>query len=319
MRVAGGFKKPVSKYLMARGMGLCVLFFVILLSLSGCIAWKGLIVDYSDNQLPQGGLALVHLNKTSTGKTPVSGAFNGGETLIVESVDGPWAIIAADLESKPGAYHIIFSEGGKEVSSEIRVTSGDFGTDRITLPSNMVEFDEAALLRIDREKKILEKALGASAKRRLWTRTFVMPITGRISGAFGERRILNGAPRSPHGGLDIAAPGGTPVRASGGGRVAFTGNFFFYGNFVLVDHGLGLFTLYAHLRSINVKKGEIVKAGQTLGLVGATGRATGPHLHFAVMVGRARVSPQGFIDLTARLERLMAGAELKSGGAVQEK
>jgi len=170
----------------------------------------------------------------------------------------------------------------------------------------MVEFDKKTLARIKKEKKILETVQSASSKEKLWTSPFVMPLKGRISGTFGERRILNGSPRSPHGGLDIAAPAGTAIVSAGGGRVAYIGNFFFYGNFVVVDHGLGLTTLYAHMSSALVKKGQIVRAGQDLGLVGSTGRATGPHLHFALRIGETRVSPKGFVAVTKRLTQLMA-------------
>ncbi|MFQ5480652.1 MAG: M23 family metallopeptidase [Thermodesulfobacteriota bacterium] len=315
MRVNASLNKGPCKSYGGRSAFLKVLFLsTILISLNSCITLKGLNLDYSDNRLTQGGLALAHLSG-ARGEDPITGTFNGGETLIVKTdKGGAWAIVAADLESEPGRYHLIFKKGNKRISSAIRLVSGDFGTDRISLPADKVEFDEATLLRIEKERKIIEGVLGTSAKRRLWNKAFIMPLTGRISGAFGQRRILNGSPRSPHGGLDIAAPGGTPVLASGGGCVVFTGNFFFYGNLVVIDHGLGLFTLYAHLSTINVKKGEAVKAGQVIGLVGATGRATGPHLHFAIRLGRARLSPRAFIDLTARLARLLAGDSIRGAG-----
>ncbi len=283
---------------------------LVLILLNSCMAVKGLEVDFSDSRLAQGELALVHL-KGPVSDEPVSGRFKGGKTMIIKTKKGgnggAWAIVAADLESEPGTYYIIFTEGEKKISTSVRLVSGEFGTDRITLPSHMVEFDKKTLSRIKREKERLSALLAASSKQRLWSGPFILPLKGRISGAFGQRRILNGSPRSPHGGIDIAAPTGRPVAAAGGGRVAYVGNFFFYGNFVLVDHGLGLSTLYAHMSSTLVKKGQLVEAGQPLGLVGATGRATGPHLHFALRVGTARVSPLAFIALTERLTRLMRG------------
>lgn len=285
-----------------------VLSFILIVS-NSCMLWKGMEVDFSDNTVPQGGLALVHLSSGGPGPLgALSGVFKGGGTVVAEeSGGGAWAIVAADLESEAGYYHIIFKRGGKKISTRIRLVSVDFGTDRITLPRDMTEFDEPTLKRIKRESEVLDKVWAASAPARLWKGPFIMPLTGRISGTFGKRRILNGEERSPHGGLDIAAPRGAAVKASGGGRVAFVGNFFFYGNVVVLDHGLGVFTLYAHLDSILVKKGEALKAGQPVGYVGATGRATGPHLHFAVLVGRARVSPSGFIGLTRRLTRILDG------------
>jgi len=288
---------------------------LLLILLSSCMTVKGLEVDFSDSRLAQGELALVHLKGPVSG-TSISGKFKGGETIIVKSKKGrgAWAIVAADLESEPGPYYIIFKKGEKKISTSLRIVSGEFGTDRITLPREMVTFDKKTLARIKREKETLKAALAVSSKKRLWSGPFIMPLKGRISGAFGQRRILNGSPRSPHSGLDIAAPAGTPIVAAGRGRVAFVGKFFFYGNFVVLDHGLGLSTLYAHMSSTLVKKGELVKVGQPIGRVGATGRATGPHLHFAVRVGKARVSPRGFIGLTKRLAGLMSGtSSLKRG------
>jgi len=304
------------KACIGRGLAMPGLFlFAVLILLNSCIAIKGPEVDFSDSRLAQGELALVHL-KGLNPAVPIRGRFKGGNIMVIESKTGEaWAVVAADLESEPGTYHIIFTEGTGEISSSVRLVSGEFGTDRITLPSGMVNFDKKTLARIKREKDTLKDIMANTSKRRLWSGPFVLPLKGRISGAFGQRRILNKSPRSPHGGLDIAAPRGTPVVSAGGGRVAYVGRFFFYGKFVLVDHGLGLFTLYAHLNSTDLKKGEAVKAGQTIGRVGATGRATGPHLHFAVSIGGARVSPLGFIALTERLTRLMAGKPVKGGAS----
>ncbi len=281
----------------------------LLFLLDSCLAGRSLEVDFSDARLPQGGLALIHMRDPLPG-TPVEGAFKAGKTVIIKTKKGgTWAIVAADLESVPGRYYITFRRGKKEISTSLRLVSGDFGTSRIHLPPDMVEFDEETLARIKREKAELEAALSSSISGRLWKGPFIMPLKGRVSGSFGERRILNGQPRSPHSGLDIAAPAGTPVKAAAAGQVAFTGTFFFYGNFVVIDHGLGVFTLYAHLKSTTVKKGDKIKKGEAIGLVGSTGRATGPHLHFALTINGARVSPQGFIAITERLSGLMAGTK----------
>jgi murein DD-endopeptidase MepM/ murein hydrolase activator NlpD len=284
-------------------------FFLLLLLvlLSSCLGRRGLEVDFSDGRLAQGGLALLHLSVPRSDE-PIATAFKGGRAVVLRTENGgAWAIVAADLETEPGRYYITFRQGRNEISTSVRIVSGEFSTSRIRLPKGMVEFDKKTLARIEREKKELSAVFATSAKKRLWRKPFIMPLKGRISGEFGERRILNGNPRSPHGGLDIAAPAGTPVRAAAAGRVAFTGKFFFYGNFVVIDHGLGVFTLYAHLDSILVKKGEPVTGGQTVGLVGSTGRATGPHLHFAVTIGGVRISPDEFIAVTARLMRLVSG------------
>ena len=127
------------------------------------------------------------------------------------------------------------------------------------------------------------------------TLAFVTPVEGRISSPFGKRRILNGQPRSPHSGLDIAAPEGTPIKAAAAGSVRATGDYFFNGNTVLIDHGQGLITMYCHLSEIKVALNAPVEQGEIIGLVGQTGRVTGPHLHFSVNLNQARVDPALFI------------------------
>ena len=302
-----------------RGLGACpralraLAAASLLIVLASCAGTRGLVVDYSDSRLEQGGLALLHIGGRVL-ERPLQGSFRGGGVAVVpHGRTGAWAIVGADLESEPGRYYITFRRGREEFSSSIRIVSGEFRTARIRLPREMVEFDEEARARIGREKKRLLAVLSRVTPRRLWKGPFIMPLRGRTTGEFGERRVLNGEQRSPHGGLDIAAPAGTPVRAAARGRVALRGSFFFYGNFVVLDHGLGVYTLYAHMEKVLVKEGDPVDKGQTIGLVGATGRATGPHLHFAVSLGGARVSPEAFIATTRRLERLMEEAGAREG------
>ncbi|HHL39774.1 MAG TPA: M23 family metallopeptidase [Deltaproteobacteria bacterium] len=162
----------------------------------------------------------------------------------------------------------------------------------------MVELDEATLERVRREKAELGGALEDSAARRLWKGPFLMPAEGRISSSFGLRRILNGKPRSPHTGLDIGAPAGRAVRASNSGTVTLTGERYFSGLTVVIDHGLGLSTMYFHLSEVLVKEGERVERGQIIGRVGSTGRSTGPHLHWGVWLSGARVDPRSLMAAT---------------------
>ncbi len=162
----------------------------------------------------------------------------------------------------------------------------------------MVDLDAATLARVETEREELKAALAAGAVERLWRGPFRIPVDGgQPTGGFGLRRLLNGQPRSPHTGYDWAAPAGTPVLAANAGRAALVAEHFFAGRNVILDHGLGLFTLYFHLTETRVAQGEPVTAGQVIGTVGATGRVTGPHLHFAVLLNGARVDPEALLRL----------------------
>jgi murein DD-endopeptidase MepM/ murein hydrolase activator NlpD len=139
----------------------------------------------------------------------------------------------------------------------------------------------------------------ARTAERLWHGPFQIPIEdGRRSSSFGRRRILNGQPRSPHTGVDLGAASGTPVHAMQRGRVALDADLFFSGHTVVLDHGLGVFSLYGHLSESRVQPGRVVDAGEVIGLVGATGRVTAPHLHWAVRIGDARVDGLDLVGLT---------------------
>lgn len=150
------------------------------------------------------------------------------------------------------------------------------------LPPAQVTPDEATLARILRERARLAAVRAIDSALDGFAAGFVRPAPGRISGVFGSRRILNGKPRQPHYGLDFAAPAGTPVRAAASGRVTLADEFHFFGRLVVIDHGHGVNTLYAHLSAIEVAEGEMVERAARIGAVGATGRVTGPHLHFAL-------------------------------------
>ncbi len=158
--------------------------------------------------------------------------------------------------------------------------------------------NKAAEPEILREQKDVAKALRIMIPQDDWRKGFVLPVEGRISGNFGNQRIFNGVPKSPHSGTDIAAPAGTKVRAAGDGVVVLDGkNYFYTGNMVIVDHGQGLQTIYAHLQESKVKLGQKVKQGDVIGLVGSTGRATGPHLHWGASLNNVRFRPHSLLNI----------------------
>jgi murein DD-endopeptidase MepM/ murein hydrolase activator NlpD len=166
-----------------------------------------------------------------------------------------------------------------------------FATENLTVKKQFVEPDPEQVARAEAETKRLREIFDRVTPERLWDGPFREPLDGVFKGTnFGRRRVLNGHPGSPHGGVDFPAPTGTPVHASQKGRVVLAEDLFFSGNTVVVDHGLGIYTLYCHFSETDAKVGDMVEAGTVLGKVGATGRVTGPHLHWGLTVERARVN-----------------------------
>ncbi len=199
--------------------------------------------------------------------------------------------IGVDMDTHAGLHPIRYDFGGESGSREISIRARTYDTERLTVPEKYTELDDQTLARVNAEAERLNALWNEISGQRLWTESFLKPATGPNGSPFGLRRYFNGKPRRPHSGLDIKAPEGSEVYASNVGKVVLAEDLFFTGNTVVIDHGMGLFTLYAHLQRIDVKVGQSVERSQRLGLVGKTGRVTGPHLHWAVRLGRMRVDP----------------------------
>jgi murein DD-endopeptidase MepM/ murein hydrolase activator NlpD len=205
------------------------------------------------------------------------------------------ALVGIDLADKPGTVdfeiEINTPDATRQQSLRITIAAEDFHEQRITLPKAQVDPDAAAIKRIAAEQKKVKTVFASSTAERLWRKGFVVPVEGVGTGAFGSRRILNGQPRNQHTGEDISAPLGTPIKAPNTGTVRLVDDHFFSGTSVILDHGLGLYTLYAHLHTATVKEGDKVQRGDIIGTVGKTGRATGPHLHWGAWLNGSRVNP----------------------------
>jgi murein DD-endopeptidase MepM/ murein hydrolase activator NlpD len=196
-----------------------------------------------------------------------------------------------DLLRRAGPLELARGRGGRRETTTVRVGKFDYPVQQLTLPRHMVELSPEDLARVERENREMA---------RLWTREgprrFSLPLATPLdplpaSGRFGHRRIINGHPRSPHGGADYSVADGTPVLAAADGTVALVADQFFGGNAAFVDHGDGLVTMYMHMSRVDVAESQAVRRGDRLGAVGSTGRATGPHLHFGVRWRGARVDP----------------------------
>ena len=205
------------------------------------------------------------------------------------------ALVGIDMADEPATVTftaaITYSDGHRERVFRVVVQAEEFRVQSMTLPKGQVEPDADALKRINREQEKVKAVLAGLTPERLWTAGFLVPVEGTVTGAFGSKRILNGQPRNQHSGEDIAAPLGAPVKAANDGIVRLMDDQFFSGISVILDHGLGLFTMYFHLDSATVKEGARVKRGDVIGTVGQSGRATGPHLHWGAWLNGSRVNP----------------------------
>ena len=211
-------------------------------------------------------------------------------------------LLGLDMQDRPGRHEltieVVYPQRTERRSLSVLVMKEEYPVQRLTLPSQMVDLDRKTLARVETESNAVHRAFAGFVPHPLWKGRFREPVHGEISGRFGSRRVINGQPRKPHSGEDIAAPEGTPVLAMNDGMVRLTADHFFSGKGVIVDHGLGLFSMYFHLSSVDVEQDQVVKKGQVIGKVGSTGRATGPHLHWGVRLNGSRVDPYSLLHLT---------------------
>ena len=266
---------------------------------------------------PDGALSI----SVSTG-TPASGdpvlvevAANGPvDNLVLLWKEAAWpmreaapgryeGLIGVDLDDPEGPATVA-AEGlldgtGFRAEAEVRISPRKFAVQRLTLPKGMAEFDNATLVRIGAEAAELSRRFSRVTPPR-WRIPFLPPVEEYRPTNFGARRVINGDPRMPHSAVDINLPAGTPVRAIADGRVAFADEQFFGGRSVVIDHGGGVFSVYYHLKEFSVAEGQEISRGDRIGSVGATGRATGPHLHFGVRVPGGRIDPTRLFALPGR-------------------
>ncbi|MCC7010174.1 MAG: M23 family metallopeptidase [Acidobacteria bacterium] len=203
-------------------------------------------------------------------------------------------LVGIDLDVEPGLHDVSIEAGppiAAAVTHALTVTDRRFPTRRLTVAPQFVNPPPDVQARIEAEARLLDTVWQSSAAEPLWSGAFRQPVPQPANSAFGSRSVFNGEARSPHGGADFASPAGTPVRSPAAGRVRLARALYYTGNTVVVDHGTGLVSLFAHLSRMNVAEGASVPAGAVLGAVGATGRVTGPHLHWTVRAAGARVDP----------------------------
>ncbi len=246
------------------------------------------------NKPVPGGVAVVDLGNAAQAPTAT---YDGKPVLVVKEQGVRWlAIVGVPLTVKPGAQKLVAKEASGNRTLNFVVGNKKYPEQRITLKNQrQVNPNPDDLKRIDGELAEQLKAYRSFSPGTPSNLALDKPVAGPLSSKFGVRRFFNGEERNPHSGLDFAVPAGTPIKAPAAGKVILTGNYFFNGNTVFVDHGQGFISMFCHMSKIDVKVGDAVPRGGVVGRVGSTGRATGPHMHWNVSLNDARVDPAIFI------------------------
>jgi murein DD-endopeptidase MepM/ murein hydrolase activator NlpD len=223
-------------------------------------------------------------------------AFNGRPVMVVRNQDAWLAILGIGLSVEPGEYHVdVRQSGAGDQKLPFTVKPKTYAVQQLKVAPGQVNLSPENEARVAQETAKVRAVLDSFTPAAPPTLRLAQPVQGRRSSSFGLRRMFNGESRNPHSGMDIAAPTGTPIKAPLAGRVVDVGSYFFNGNNVVVDHGQGLLTMYCHLSKIRVEVGQELELGDVLGEVGATGRVTGPHLHWGVSLNGAMVDPALFL------------------------
>lgn len=242
---------------------------------------------------------------TEPGLAGIAVRWSGHQVPFVRDGDRWRAIVGVDLDSKAGEHAVTvtytYADGRTRVEREpVTVTAEKYPTTELKVEERFVELSPEDQARADREGAETSAIYDTFTPERYWSEPFAVPVRDAKDGRnFGHRRVFNGQPRAPHSGADLRATTGTPILAANRGKVVLAKDLFFSGNAVFIDHGHGLYTTYLHLSKLDVKAGDVVERGQQLGLAGATGRVTGPHLHWGVRLLDARVDPFSLVRLGA--------------------
>jgi murein DD-endopeptidase MepM/ murein hydrolase activator NlpD len=281
--------KPVKNNIL-----ISIFFLLILLSVGSTAKQSAQFMLPQDSRVP-GGLAVISLDSSNTEKSVV---FNGQKVWqLSDDNHNNWAVIGIPLNQKAGK--VDYTIDGKRYS--FMVKDKTYKEQYLTVKRKHSNPPTDQIKRIQEESRLSKKAFSTFSNTResKQYRGFLKPAQGPTSSPFGLKRFFNEQPRRPHSGIDIAAPRGSDIIAPADGIIILTGNFFFNGNSLFIDHGQGLITLYCHMDVLERKQGDSIKAGEVIGKVGSTGRVTGPHLHWTVSLNNSRVEPLLFFSAPA--------------------
>ncbi|MBN1848468.1 MAG: M23 family metallopeptidase [Deltaproteobacteria bacterium] len=261
-------------------------------------------IRLSSQRIFQGGVGLIAI-LTEKGEHPRVTWLNKTVHLVPNDRKTKWqGFLAADLQQQPGrqGVTVTLNPSGHQSRFDMEIIAKDYGVQRLTLPPHTVDLDEETLKRVLEEQKIMSALWKEPEPAPLWHGAFLRPVPGIVVGPFGKGRIINEQPRSPHTGVDLRGEAGTPVKAMNRGKIVLTDEHFFSGRSVVIDHGGEILSMYFHLEKILVRSGETVEKGQVIGLVGSSGRASGPHLHWGIRLNGVRIDPIELLDISRQLE-----------------
>ena len=290
-----------------RGRGIITLLaLVCLAAMPGPVRAASIKVSWDPSRVKRGGVVLLRVDSP----VPLSRAlaFTGSENfpLLKTGERGYAGLVGVDVKweehTMPVDLSLFPEKGGSpyriRADLKVRDETGTRKPQELSLPAGMGDLTQKRIRQVREDNRTLGDVLGSRREIRFWEEGFLLPLKGRITTMFGTGRVLNGKPRSPHSGVDIAGRKGAAVRASNGGLVILADDFYLSGKTVVLDHGWGIFTVYAHLDRIRVVEGQEVQREEVLGTVGSTGRATGPHLHWGAFIRGAKVDPLQLVEVT---------------------
>ena len=297
------------------GMGLIITALVIFCGLptpagsaqSGSIAG----ITLSSREVTNGSLLLLQIHSRKLGPPVRDMRITFQQSVYpvyahpVNPADTLFGLIAIPFRTAPGPAKLLLSwtnaAGDHSRTIPFRIVAGKYKTDELKVDSSRVNPNKKNIERAQKEARKIKRVYAEGSIARLWDGEFQLPMTSDITSPFGNKRVFNGQLKSFHNGVDFRARSATPVYAANSGVVKLAENLFYSGNAVVIDHGTGIFTIYAHLSRIDVTAGQLVEKGQRLGLTGATGRVSGPHLHWGVKVKGVAVNPMQLIQLMSSL------------------
>ena len=259
-------------------------------------------VDIKPGYLVQGGLCRI-IFSPAQGYEMCGARFGKSPLVLKDMGSGRYlALIGAGLKERPGRKKLTANvcskrRGRKTITKYIYIKRKKYPEEHLKVPGKMVEFPPDILKRVLADQRAVRHACSRVTSKIYWNTPFIWPVNSKVLSPFGLRRFFNGKPRSPHSGVDLRAGTGTVIKAPANGRVILVRDCYLSGNTLVIDHGGGLFTLYAHLSDVKVRKGQQVRRGDAIGLAGATGRVTGPHLHWGVSLLGDRVDPAQLMKL----------------------